>query len=281
MSNPVEQCTLRLGDAVDVLREMAADSIDAVLTDPPYCSGGMQESARRSAGGQGLRSETLRNPDGPGDAWFRGDNMGTSGLAFLLRSVAFELLRVCKPTASFLVFCDWRMVSVLQPAIESAGWRFQNLIVWDKGQPGLGRGFRAQHELLLHMTAGEPEYHNQHFGNVLRCSRVHSTQREHPTEKPVALLRDLLQVIAPPDGLVLDPFAGSGSTGVACAMGGWRFFGIERDQAHLATARRRITGTPRDANPQQANLFATPAPAPIDPNDGAMRGRGGSRRCGD
>lgn len=254
MNNDGTGPQLLLGDAVDTLAQLPAATFDCVLTDPPYCSGGMQEATKRAAIGQGLRSETLRSSV----QWFAGDNMGTSGLQFLLRTVAWHLLRVAKPSASLLLFLDWRMVSAIQPAIESAGWRFQNLVVWDKGRPGLGRGFRAQHELVLHFTAGEPEYYSLHAGNVLRCDRVHATQREHPTEKPVDLLRQLLRVCCPPGGLVLDPFCGSGSTGVAAALEGMRFCGIEREQEHLDTARRRIVGTPRDQNPGQRGLFDLP-----------------------
>lgn len=224
------------GDCLDVMRLVLADrSIDAIVTDPPYCAGAVSEARRTSAKGQGLRSENLSR-----FGWFVGDNMGTAGLCFLLRSIAFEATKVCKPSASMLVFCDWRMTGSIIPAIESAGLRFQNLIVWDKGSMGLGQGFRAQHEMVAHFTFGSPEYHHKGTSNVLRAGRVRGDDREHQTQKPVDLMETLLRVVCPPGGTVLDPFAGSGSTGVAAINNGCNFIGVERDPAHCATAERRL-----------------------------------------
>lgn len=228
------------GDCLAVLPTLEAGSVDAIVTDPPYCSGAFSEAARGAAIGQGLRSETLRR-----DGWFIADNMGTAGIAFLLRSVGFHATRLLKTSGSMLVFCDWRMVSNLAPAIESAGLRMQNLIVWDKGAAGLGCGFRSQHEIILHFTNGSPKYHDAATGNVVKAGRIRPDEREHQTQKPVSLLRKLLAVVTPPDGVVVDPFAGSGSTGVACLDAGFRFIGIERDAGYCEIARRRIaTATP-------------------------------------
>jgi DNA modification methylase len=241
--------TIHVGDALNVLRTLPDASIDAVITDPPYCAGAVSEAGRAAAKGQGLRSENIKR-----FGWFVGDNMGTAGLAFLLRDVAFECVRVVKQSGSLLMFCDWRMFAMLQPAIESAGVRFQNLVVWDKGHAGLGAGFRAQHELVLHFTFGAPEYHDRGTGNVLQVGRVASEDREHQTQKPVDLLRRLVRVAAPEDGVVLDPFCGSGSTGVACALERRNFVGIERDAEHAETARRRIENTEEPL--RQGGLFA-------------------------
>lgn len=223
------------GDALAVMAEMPDASIDAVITDPPYCSGSVSESSRSGAKGQGLRSENLTR-----FGWFTGDNMGTAGLIFLLRSVAFESIRLLKGSGSMLVFCDWRMVPNLAPAIESAGLRYQNMVVWDKGHMGLGAGFRAQHEIILHFTAGSPEYADKGLGNVLKCSRVRGDDREHQTEKPVALIEQLVRVVCPQGGTILDPFGGSGTTAVAANNLGRKAICIERDLEHVETARRRI-----------------------------------------
>jgi site-specific DNA-methyltransferase (adenine-specific) len=223
------------GDSLDVLRQLPDGCVDAVVTDPPYCSGGISEAARTRAAGQGLRSENIRR-----FGWFTGDNMGTAGLAWLLRTVAVESRRVVKPSGSLLVFCDWKMHAAIQPAVESAGLRYQGLVVWDKGSMGLGTGFRCQHELVLHYTYGAPEYHAADVGNVVGGGRVRAGDREHQTQKPVALMRQLLRVVAPPGGLILDPFAGSGSTAVAAVQLGMRCVGVEQDSEHCETARRRV-----------------------------------------
>lgn len=221
-------------DCLNAMRQLPDGCIDAVITDPPYCSGSVSEASRSAAKGQGLRSENINR-----FGWFVGDNMGTAGLVFLLRAVAFESIRLLKDSGSMLVFCDWRMVPNLAPAIESAGLRYQNMVVWDKGSMGLGAGFRAQHEVVLHFTAGKPEYYDKGLGNVLKCPRI-GADRYHQTEKPVSLIEQLIRVVCPPGGVVLDPFGGSGSTAVAAANLGRDAICIERDANHVATARRRL-----------------------------------------
>lgn len=223
------------GDCLQVMRDLPDGSIDAVVTDPPYCSGSVSEASRSSAKGQGLRSENINR-----FGWFVGDNMGTAGLVFLLRSMAFESIRLLKKSGSMLVFCDWRMVPNLAPAIESAGFRYQNMIIWDKGSMGLGAGFRAQHEIVLHFTAGSPEYYNKGTGNVIKNKRVTSENKQHQTEKPIDLLAQLIQVVCPTGGVVLDPFGGSGSTAVAAESVGRSAICIERDITHCNTANHRV-----------------------------------------
>lgn len=232
----VGAATLYLGDALGVLQRIPSVKAAALISDPPYCSGGFTEAAKRSAKGQGLRSETLRETG----SWFGGDNMTSAGLQWLLREVAVAFkghAAAGSATASF--FCDWRMVPLLAVAIESAGLRFQAMPVWDKQAPGLGTGFRAQHECILHYSIDTPEYHSAKHGNVLRAPRM-PADRDHPTEKPVRLMAALVEVQSPRGGVVLDPFMGSGSTGVAAVQLGRSFVGIEHDPAHFETACRRL-----------------------------------------
>lgn len=240
-------------DAIALMQSLADESVDALITDPPYCSGAVGEAQRQRADGQGLRSENIRK-----FGWFVGDDMGTAGLVWLLRAMAFEAARVVKPGGSVLVFCDWRMVSNLAPAIESAGLRSQGLLVWDKGAMGLGTGFRAQHELVLHFVRGVGVYHDQATSNVLRCSRVARSEREHPTQKPVDLLQQLVRVVAPVDGVVCDPFSGAASTGVTALLEGRRFVGGERALEHVLTGRERLTGAAGGftSTAAQPSLFA-------------------------
>jgi DNA modification methylase len=228
--------TLYLGDALNVLQSVDHIGAHALICDPPYCSGGFTESAKRMAKGQGLRSETLMDAK-----WFGGDNMTTSGLQWLLRSTAVEFKWHAsseQATASF--FCDWRMVPALAPAIESAGLRYQAMPVWNKGVPGLGTGFRSQHECVLHFAIGTPEYYSSSHGNVLPSGRQPSKDRDHDTQKPLELMGKLIEVQSPPGGIVLDPFMGSGSTGVSAVRSGRHFVGIEHDPEHFATSCRRV-----------------------------------------
>lgn len=254
----IGEATLYHGDCLEILAIL--DPFDALITDPPYCSGSVSEAGRTAAKGQGLRSENLTR-----FGWFVGDNMGTAGLVFLLRSVAFRALDRMSPEGSALFFCDWRMVPNLAPAIESAGMRFQNLVVWDKGAMGLGMGFRAQHEIVLHFTAGSPKYHDLGTPNVIRASRVTADDREHQTQKPIDLMQRLVRVCCPVGGTVVDPFMGSGSTALAAIAESRRFVGIERDPEHFATACERVRNAYR-----QRSLFGEPSAGSATPEQSAI-----------
>jgi DNA modification methylase len=243
--------TLYHGDALNVLWAIPPIGAHALICDPPYCSGGFTESAKRQAKGQGLRSETLATAK-----WFGGDNMTTGGLQWLLRAiaVAFKGHAInAKATASY--FADWRMISALAQAIESAGLRHQSMMIWDKGAAGLGTGFRSQHECILHFSIETPEYFSASYGNVLRAPRM-SGEKDHDTQKPVELMAKMIEVQSPIGGMVLDPFMGSGSTGVAAVRSGRHFVGIEHDPEHFETALRRI---------QEAH-----GSAPVKPQQGAL-----------
>lgn len=229
--------TLHQGDCLEVLRTLPDASVDAIVTDPPYCSGGMTEAQRKGATCQGMDIATA---DEARRVWFTSDAMTTNGFLFLMRSIANEGLRLLKDGGSMLCFCDWRMYPMLAGAIESSGMRLQNMVVWDKGSAGLGRGFRPQHELIIHVVKGVGVYHSNNGTNVCGCKRVHGMDKQHPTQKPIKLMRELMEVVAPSGGLILDPFMGSGSTGLAAILEGFRLIGIEREAEYVAIARARI-----------------------------------------
>lgn len=211
--------TVTCGDAVESMRSIADDSVDVVLTDPPYSSGTRREASK------GLRKSMTRET--ADEEWFATDSL-TVRFAHLLRVSALEWRRVLRPGGHVLCFIDWRMAPHLAAAIESADLRQVGEIVWDKDSFGMGRYFRNQNERVLHFTKGMgSEPLRRDVGNVLRCPPVRGG--EHPTEKPVALLRRLLSVVAPRGAVVLDPYAGSGATGVAAVAEGMRPLLIERE----------------------------------------------------
>lgn len=234
-------------DALAVARALPDGCLGAVVTDPPYCSGGYTEAAKRQARGQGLRSETVAR-----DGWFINDNMGTAGLVWLLRSLAVEAHRLLVEGGSLVYFADWRMIPALVPAIESSGLRWAGLPIWDKGSAGLGSGWRHQHEVILPFTKGSGRYHRADVGDVLRCNRVARDEREHQTEKPVELLAKIVTLVSGPGALVGDFFAGSGSTGEACLVNGRRFLGVELLKPNVEKGRRRLAAVERDSDADSA-----------------------------
>ncbi len=102
-------------DALEGLMRIESNSVTAIVTDPPYCSGGFKEVDR-------ARGSAMISDEGVAKlGWFSGDGMGTSGLVWLLRSVAVQASRVLCDDGHLLVFCDWRMIASLLPALESSG----------------------------------------------------------------------------------------------------------------------------------------------------------------
>lgn len=112
------------------------------------------------------------------------------------------------------IFTDWRMWVYLFDLVEAAGFGVKSEIVWDKGTPGMGVGWRSQHELILFGAKAATHFDgHKGYGNVLSISR--SGNELHPTQKPVELLEKLVDNTDFATG-VYDPFGGSGTTLAAC-----------------------------------------------------------------
>jgi DNA modification methylase len=222
--------TLYHGDTLSVLHSLASE-IHAVITDPPYCSGSRVEAKRTTSGamlrGQKWAAKPIEN-----------DQMTTTGFIWLIRQVCYAVIGKMTQGASLLSFIDWRQWPQLVGAVETTNLRLNQMIVWDKGSFGLGNGFRSQHELVLHASKGTPRITNRSTGNVLDVKRDKPV--DHPSPKPVELMSRLVQVVTAKGDLIVDPFAGSGSTLLAARNLGRRAIGVEIDEAHCETVVRRL-----------------------------------------
>lgn len=218
------------GDCLDVMRTMPDASVDAVVTDPPYCSGGRQQAQAR-----GVLSKT----DGR-EEWFVGDNMGTDTYLWFMREVAGQCLRLCTYGSPAYVFTDWRQQTTVVTAWESAGWTLKSTIVWDKDRGGaMGSWWRNNHEFILAFVKGKARpLSGCSFFNTWRGTKPQGGN--HPTEKPVELMRYLIRSITPHGATVLDPFLGSGTTLMAAVSEEYPAIGIEKDAEYVEIARRRI-----------------------------------------
>jgi DNA modification methylase len=234
---------LYLGDCLDILPPLCAKAAPRIMvTDPPYSSGGFQETGK-SAGGIGTRA---------GDA-IESDTMSSEGYVHMIR----RIVRASNSHAVY-IFTDWRMWGFTREAAELGGHRVRSMIVWAKPSGGMGARWTPQHELILWAARVRSASGKGSSGNVLSFGRSGNTQ--HPTEKPLELMTKIIATAEP--GIVIDPFMGSGTTGVAAIRQDRKFIGIELDPVHFATAVERIR-TELDAQlftpkPAQSGLFPTP-----------------------
>lgn len=242
----IGNCTLYLGDCLQIIPTLEA--IDAVITDPPYSSGGQFRSDRAaSTQAKYVNSDSVNSYRQD----FSGDNRDQR--AFLTWSAIWlaMLLRVSKPGATLCTFTDWRQLPTMSDAVQCGGWVWRNIVTWHKPGVRMQRGrFSASAEYILYCSAGVPQEGERSPQNVLTFAPVGGDDKEHIAEKPVALL-DVLCGITPADALIVDPFMGSGTTGVACAGLSRRFIGIEIDAHAFTIACRRI-----EAAHSQMRLFA-------------------------
>ena len=227
--------TLWGGDALAVLASLPDGYADAVITDPPYSSGGM---VRGDRAGQRTRAKYVSTGSGRDNPDFSGDNRDQRGYAYWCALWLGEALRVTRPGGALVLFTDWRQLPATTDALQAGGWVWRGIVPWVKpdARPQLGR-FTAQCEFAVWGSSGPMAIEGDCLPGFWQG--ISPRDREHMTQKPVPLMRALAR-ICPPDGRILDPFAGAGTTGVAALLEGRRFTGIEIQPHYLDVARQRI-----------------------------------------
>lgn len=193
------------GDCLQILPSLEDESINLSIVDLPYSSG-TRQSANRVASQIPKRGERWAKA---GIVW--DSSFSSFGLSTFANNLFRLLKKVSKPNAHIYAFIDWRHYPLLAVSIEGAGLFINNLLVWDKGMYTLGGNYRSQYELIIFASKGPPrELNTTTTGNVLKFKRV--ANGNHPTQKPVPLLRKIILSASDKGDVVLDPMAGSGST---------------------------------------------------------------------
>jgi DNA modification methylase len=218
----IGDCRLLLGDALLLLDQF--ESVDSIVTDPPF---GVAYKSGHATDALWGDARTIVSDE---------------------TTAARDLVAEWSDPRPCLMFGSWK---VPRPA------KTRQVLIWDKGG-ALGMGdlsipWKPDHEEIY--VLGRGFIGARDSGSVLRCPPVQSMAKNgrlHPNEKPVALMKNLCRKVP---RVILDPFMGSGSTGVACAQTGRKFIGVEISQRHFDTACRRI-----EAAYASPDLFV-PAPA--------------------
>lgn len=226
------------GDALELLPAFAPASVDALITDPPYSSGGLTAASRT----RDPAEKYCQDKNARGRPSFGGDMRDQRSFLAWGTLWGIACRRLLKPGAYALIFTDWRQLPTVTDLLQAAGFVWRGIIAWDKGRgaraPHKGY-FRHQCEYVVWGTNGACD--PQPSGPWDGCLResVRQADKFHMTGKPTPLMQQLV-TCAPEGGLVLDCFAGSGTTGVACAQTGRRFLGIEQSAEYCAIAEGRL-----------------------------------------
>lgn len=211
------------GDAFQVLAEMDDGEVDVVLSDPPY-------SEQTHNGARTTKGKSFRDGGKSIKLLTTFDSISPEQFVLFAR----EAVRVAKRWV--ITFCDWKYVHLLE---EVGLVRFG---IWDK--PGSApqmtgdRPAQGWEAIVLLHRPGKKTWNGGGHRAVWRCTPVDA--KRHPTEKPLPLIIKLLRLFSEPGETVLDPFAGSGTTGVGCLLTGRKFIGVEKDPIYYQTARKRL-----------------------------------------
>lgn len=210
-------------DAVEWLRTLDDESLDLVITDPPY-----ESLEKHRAVGTTTR---LKKSKASSNEWFA--IFPNSRFEELFR----EVYRTLKRDTHFYLFCDQETMFVAKPIAEAVGFKFWKPLVWDKVRLGMGYHYRARYEFVLFFEKGKRKLNDLGVPDVITAPRVING---YPTEKPVAVSEVLVRQSSDEGEVVADPFLGSGSVGVAALLHGRSFVGNDLSPVAINMARARL-----------------------------------------
>ena len=205
------------GDCLELMKDIPDESVDMILTDPPY---GMSFQS-------GYRKSKYKK--------IKGD----SNLDWLDDFVD-EIYRVSKPNTAHYVFCSFHHIDKFKQAIERK-FKIKNILTWVKNNTSMGdlKGdFAPKTEFIIFFHKGKRLINGRRDPNVLEFEKTRNEL--HPTQKPVDMTEYMIGKFSDEGDLILDPFMGSGTTGVACLNTNRRFIGIELDEDYYNIATNRI-----------------------------------------
>lgn len=212
-----EKFLIERNDAVSFLKGLDKESIDLFITDPPYES---MEKHRSVGTTTRLKSKWF--------PIFKDERMG---------EFFYEVFRVLKKGSHFYVFTNWDTALVIEPIAKENGFKSWSPIVWDKVAIGTGYHYRARYELIMFFEKGKRKLNSMSIPNVLSFKRVHGG---FPTQKPVDLIKILIEQSTDYGDVVCDPFLGSGSTAIACLKTNRKFIGCDVWDEAIKVSRMRL-----------------------------------------
>lgn len=221
--NVVHHCT-----AQSLLVTLPTASIDLIITDPPY---GIRYRAgwKTTNGGKHRRVAAAFGPDNLQLDWIP------------------DAYRALKTNGALYLFSRWDVIHIWREALEAAGFRVIQRIIWDKMHWGGGNlnYYGSQTEDILFCVKGNHKLRNwKRDGNIWQLTKLDCINNEgnldNPTQKPERLIRKMILNSSDPDQIILDPFCGTGTTGAAAYRAGRRYIMADCDQKQFAIAKQRL-----------------------------------------
>lgn len=209
---------LKQGNCLELMKELADESIDCIITDPPYFIPSVHYQTRKQ---------------------FRRNIVDLSLVDSFFQAISKELERIMKKDGVIYMFCDGQSYPIFWVNLYPMCKNVREL-VWDKKTSINGYSWRHQHELILFAEMPEAKPIPSGDGDILRGSAVKIDNRQHPAEKPIWLLEELIKKSTKEKATILDPFMGSGTTGIACKNLNRRFVGFELSPEYFKIAERRL-----------------------------------------
>lgn len=213
----VKMIEIKQGDCLELMKDIPDGSIDLIVTDPPY---GMSFQSHR-------RKDVYNK--------LKNDN-NSSWLDCFYK----ECFRVLKDNSAIYCFCSWHNIDIFKKNFESY-FKMKNVIVWVKNNHGSGdlkAAYAPKHEFILYGNKGRRIFNVKRFDDVIYSNKTGN--KLHPTQKLIDLLEMFIKNSSNEKSVILDPFMGSGSTGVACQNTNRNFIGFELDEKYFNIAKERL-----------------------------------------
>ena len=200
--------------------------VDCIVTDPPYL----------------IAYKTSRRKDKTHKFCHEIDNDRPSDTE-LIKNFIEKSFQLLKDNSAFYCFCSWKTSDIFKNLLEKAGFTIKNQIIWVKNNHTSGdlkAQFGQQYEVCFYCNKGRKFINGKRLTDVWFFDRVSGKSLVHQNQKPVELIEQIILKSTDENDTILDPFMGSGTTGIACVNNNRNFIGIERDKQYFDIAQNRI-----------------------------------------
>ena len=217
-------------DCLNVLKEIDDNSVDLIVSDPPY-----KTTSRGNSGNSGGMLQK--------DINMKGKVFNHNDIT--IKDYASEIYRILKDGSHCYIMTNNKNLQDMLNTLTGVGFSFIKFIIWDKGNKIMGQFYMSQFEYIIFLRKGSGVKINNCGTSDLLSIPNKKTKDEngkniHDTEKPVDLMKILIENSSQVGDTVLDPFMGVGSTGVACKELSRNFIGVELDKQYFDIATKRI-----------------------------------------